>query len=180
MKRWQVVGVIVMLVVVSVVGLYLQRAVSDRSYSGNWGTTAGRGFDVYNVPLDPEYGSYVRFEVTSADGRTVDVYLTDMDGLRAARSNDPFEYDNASSATNVDHISRELRISGYSQLVVMSHDPDEIVSVTSSTEQSSYPLGLMPILKAAGLACWIANFVFFVLLLQSWWQYSRERRAGGH
>jgi hypothetical protein len=80
----------------------------------------------------------------------------------------------------VDHISRELRISGYSQLVVMSHDPDEIVSVTSSTEQSSYPLGLMPILKAAGLACWIANFVFFVLLLQSWWQYSRERRAGGH
>lgn len=181
MKRWQVVGVIVMLVTVSVVGWYLQMAVNDRSYAGNWGTTVGRGFEVYNMPLDPAHGSYVRFEVSSTDGRAVDVYLTDMDGLRAARSDDPFAYDAASSAVNVSHFNKEVRISGYSQVVVMSHDADAVVSITSSTEQSSYPLSLMPVLRAAGLACWVANLVFFVILVQCLVQYERERhkRVGG-
>lgn len=169
-----------MLVTVSVVGLYVQKAVNERSHSVNWGTTAGRGFEVHSMPLDPGRGSYVRFEVSSTDGHSIDVYLTDMDGLRAARSGNTFEFDPQGSAMDVGSIVRELRISEYSYVVVMSHEPHEVVSIASSTDQSSYPLGLMPVLQAAELTCWIANIALFALLIHSWNRYSRERRAGGH
>lgn len=178
MKAWKVVGIVVMLLAVSAVGWYVQQTVNDRSHSGNWGTSAGRGFDIYNMPLDPAYGSYVRFEVSSADGRAVDVYLTDPAGLRAARTGDAFEYDAAYSSINATHITKELRISEYSHVVVMSHDEDEVVKVTSSTEQSSYPLDLMPVLQATWLICLVANLFLVVLLVQAWKQYARERRAG--
>ena len=157
-----------MLVTVSAVGLFVLQTVSERSYSGNWGTSAGRGFDVYNIPLDPAHGTYVRFEVTSTDGNTLDVYFTDQDGLRAARSDDPFEFDVERSEMDTTHIIRELRISEYSQVVVMSHDPNLDVKVTSSAEQSSYPLSLMPVLQVAGLACLGVNIVLVAMLVQAW------------
>jgi hypothetical protein len=168
-----------MLVTVTAVGWFVQKTVNDRSYSGNWGTSAGRGFDVYNMPLDPARGSYVRFEVYSTDGRSLDVYFTDPDGLRAARSDGPFEFDAELSAMNTTHVSHELRISEFSQVVVMSHEPNLDVKIESSTEQSSYPLDLMPVLQAAGLICVIANLGLFVLLINSWTSYRRER-AGRH
>ena len=178
MNGWKVVGIVAMLVAVSAVGWYVQETVNDRSHSGNWGTSAGRGFDIYNMPLDPAFGSYVRFEVSSADGRAVDVYFTDPAGLRAARIGDAFEYDAECSITNTTHIVKELRIDGYSHVVVMSHDEDEVVRVTSSTEQSSYPLNLMPVLQATWLVCLVANLFLVVLLVQAWKRYARERRAG--
>lgn len=178
MKRWKVVGLILMLVVVSAVGWYVQMTVNDRSYSGNWGSSAGRGFDVYNMPLDPAHGNYVRFEVSSTDGRTMDVYFTDPDGLRAARSGNEFEYRAELSAMNTTHIIKELRISEFSHVVVMSHDPDEVVSVRSSTAQSSYPLNLMPVLQAAGLVCLGGNLFLIWLLVMSWRRSKGERGAG--
>ncbi|GEM_PF-2970996 len=178
MKGWKVVGIVVMLVAVSAVGWYVQMTVNDRSHSGNWGDSAGRGFDIYNLPLDPAYGNYVRFEISSTDGRTVDVYLTDQDGLQAARTGGAFEYDAEFSAVNTTHIIRELRISEYSQVVVMSHDPDGTVRVASSADQSSYPLELMPVLQAAWLICLVANLFLIVLLIQAWKRYRRERRSG--
>ncbi|MDW5563144.1 MAG: hypothetical protein SA339_07950 [Methanomassiliicoccus sp.] len=175
MKRWRVVGIIAMLLAVSAVGWYVQKAVQDRSYSGNWGTSAGQGFDVYNIPLDLDKGNYVKFEVSSTDGRTLDVYLTDLDGLRAARSDQPFDFQSEYSAMNTTHVVREFRISHNSQVVVMSHDAGETVKLTSSTEQSPYPLGLMPVLQITGIVCLVANIGLFVLLLSSWTSYHRER-----
>jgi hypothetical protein len=165
-----------MLVTVSAVGLFVLQAVNERSYSGNWGTTAGRGFDVYNIPLDPGRGSYVRFEVTSTDGGALDVYFTDQDGLRAARSDDPFDFDAQRSALNTTHVAREVRLSEYSQIVVMSHDPSHEVKIRSSALQSPYPLDLMPVLQAAGLACLAVNLGVAVMLLHSW----ARGRAGRH
>lgn len=178
MKCWRVVGIVAMLVMVSAVGLYVQMTVGDRSHSGNWGDFAGRGFDTYSMPLDPANGSYARFEVSSIDGRAVDVYLTDADGLSAARAGEAFEYDAELSAVNTTHIVKDLRISEYRHVVVMSYYEDEVVKVTSSTDQSSYPLDLMPVLQATWLICLIADLFLAVLLIQAWKGYARERRAG--
>lgn len=176
MKRWQVIAVVVLLMAVSITGWFIQSTLNGRSHSGNLGVSAGRGIDMYSFPLSPDLGGYVHFEVASVDGRTMDVYIADQAGFEAARSGLPFERDPAFSELNTTQVVGDIRITELSQLVVMSHGPEETIRVTSSIDQARYPLELGPVLYASSIICWIANIALFALLLQAWISY-RKRRA---
>ncbi|MBI0583515.1 MAG: hypothetical protein ISF22_04730 [Methanomassiliicoccus sp.] len=178
MKLWQVFAVVALMVMVFTTGWFVQQAVNDRNHTGSWNDSAGRGANLEFIALNPSNGEYARYEVWSKDGRAMDVYFTTLDGLRAAQNGLPFDHDPRYSVLNATHARMDLRLPSTTEIyeiVIVSHDPDEVVRISSSADQWGLPLYLAPVLQAALVVLWIASIALLVLLVFSISGYRKER-----
>ncbi len=179
MKRWQVVGVFIVCILVGVAGWASQKAVADYVHPmGSGGQTAGQGWEVENIPLDPALGEHVKIEITSLNGHPLNVYYTTEAGLVATHLGQPFEYDPQYSHMNATHVKMELSLpvsSEILEIMITSSDPQEIVPCQVVAEQSHLPFDMKAFFQATSFICWISGISLFVLLVHSISIYRGER-----
>ncbi len=178
MKGWQVWGIAIMMVLCGVIGWASQSAINGVHHDSASSNIVGHGINSSaSMALNSEFGVNVHYEVRSQGG-PLNVYITNLSNLLSARASGHLVYFPEQSVLNTTLVQVDAVLSkgpDIEQIVIESAAPEAQVQFSSSYEQSSYPLSLIPLFEALTFICGISTIALFVLLIYSISAYLQER-----